>query len=77
MATIVSTGLLAVILAICIVVFTTVIIILFKGKAKVQAEQVTDYEDVKHYLSPSVIDTEMNVAYGHVHCTNAAADNNH
>ena len=77
LATIVSTGLLAVILAICIVVFTIEIIILVKGKAKVQAEQATDYEDIKHYLSPSVIDTEMNVAYGHVHCTNAAADSNH
>ena len=47
------------------------IIILVKSKIKAQAEQAIDTE---HYL---LIDTEVNIAYGHVHCTNAATDNNH
>ena len=67
-----STGLLATILATCVVVFTTMIIILrlVKGKAKAQAEQATDlYEDVEHYLSHAVIDTEMNSAYSNVYST--------
>ena len=69
MATIVSTGVIAVILTICVVVFTTMTIIFVKSKTKAQAEQAAhyDHEVVEHYSSHSVIDTEMNVAYGHVH----------
>ena len=67
MATIVSTGVIAVILTICVVVFTAMTIIFVKGKTKAQAEQAADSEVVEHYSSHSVIDTEMNVAYGHVH----------
>ena len=69
MATIVSTGVIAVILTICVVVFTTMTIIFVKSKTKVQAEQAAhyDHEVVEYYSPHSVIDTEMNVAYGHVH----------
>ena len=67
MATIVSTGVLAVVLAVCVVAFTTVIIILVrKRNPNARAKPETYYKDIKEHSIPSVINTEMNIAYDRV-----------
>ena len=69
MATIVSTGILAVVLAICVVAFTTVtvlIILVCKGNPNARAKPEIHYEDIKDYSVPSVINTETNFAYDQV-----------
>ena len=58
-------GVLSVVLAVCVVVFTTVIIVLIRNKKPVQPEAYYDTVNIRHHSPPPVIDTEKNVAYGH------------
>ena len=56
---------LSVVLAVCVVVFTTVIIVIIRGKKPAQPEAYYDTINIRHHSPPPVIDTEKNVAYGH------------
>ena len=65
--TIISTGVLAILLTVCVVVFTTfVIVVIIKQKRQTKADVYYDTVDIGHHSKPStVIETELNVAYGH------------
>ena len=56
---------LSVVLAVCVVVFTTVIIVLIRTKKPAQTEAYYDTINIRHHSPPAVINTEKNVAYGH------------
>ena len=57
---------LSVVLAVCVVIFTTVIIVLTRSKKPAQPEAYYDTVNIHHNDSPPpVINTEKNVAYGH------------
>ena len=58
-------SILSVVLALCVVTFTTVIVASVRSKRKVQTEAYYDTINVHHHSFPQAIGTEMNVAYGH------------
>ena len=58
-------SILSVVLAVCVVVFTTVIIVFIRSKKPAQPEAYYDTINIRHHSPPPIIDTEMNVAYGH------------
>ena len=65
--TIISTGVLAILMAVCVVVFTVfVIIVIIKEKLRrTKSDVYCDTVDIGHHSQPStVIETELNIAYG-------------
>ena len=75
-AAIISTSLLATVLAICVTVFSTILLFIIRvipGKQKGKREATQDnqdanYKGIRHQkASPIVISTRKNVAYGQVH----------
>ena len=65
-ATIISTGVLAILLAVCVVVFTTlVIVVIIREKRRSKSDVYYDTVNIGHHSKPSTaIETELNVAYG-------------